>query len=593
MYVLFMPTEITTAQEDQGIIAWAITPIINLFVRMAVLLLAMVNAIFVWSIQLSVTHFSSLISKMTGINTGWIAARDVANLFFIFILLYTAIAHILDLGGVNIKKTVIKVIIVALFINFSLVMTRVVIDSGNVLATFFYERTGLSTNTDLPQTLGLVKSSGILKARSDESVGLAMKDFLTSYDGTSTAIQAMGTLVFILALAFVLGAAAIMFLWRSVVLIFLMVISPMAFLFSAVPGKEGLFGEWWSKLLSTTFFAPVYLLFMYISIVFIKGGEALKEKENIPLDPSLGFVGNTIGEIGFYIVGIGLLIASMYAAQKMGARFASGAISKFHSGLSTAGNFAQKNLINRPIRSTASKLAYKAASNETMRKFAAKNWILGGAQSALQTGGKYYKEAKDKTVKTKMARAKELATDRSGDIDTSILKDYADRQGKRYFGLSEKDAVFGATGIEARKKILKDRAKERQRQGYRDLPEIKDPETKEVILKAEPEDEGEYKKRKSDDLRITGRIEHDALKRERENLDELDREVAKANENLRKLEGAPESAKSSPADKSSLDPAKDKVRDAMKKRDEALKRIRGIERRLKLVEEAAGKDEES
>lgn len=70
----------------------------------------------------------------------WRIVRDFSNIFFILVLLFVSIKMILGLGGAEIKKMVVNVIIAALLINFSMFMTQVVIDSSNILALIFYNK---------------------------------------------------------------------------------------------------------------------------------------------------------------------------------------------------------------------------------------------------------------------------------------------------------------------------------------------------------------------------------------------------------------------------------------------------------------------
>ena len=66
--------------------------------------------------------------------------RDLANMFFIFILLYIAIATILEIAAYNAKALLARLIIVALLLNFSLFFTRVIIDASNIWGSAFYDR---------------------------------------------------------------------------------------------------------------------------------------------------------------------------------------------------------------------------------------------------------------------------------------------------------------------------------------------------------------------------------------------------------------------------------------------------------------------
>jgi len=81
----------------------------------------------------------SLSNKMINqpfVTEAWEAVRDVANMAFIFVLLYIAIATILNLG--DYKKLLVNLVIVALVINFSAFFTKIIIDASNIVALGFY-----------------------------------------------------------------------------------------------------------------------------------------------------------------------------------------------------------------------------------------------------------------------------------------------------------------------------------------------------------------------------------------------------------------------------------------------------------------------
>ncbi len=68
---------------------------------------------------------------------GWTIIRDIANLFFIFILLWIALSTIFDIDKYSIKNLLPRLIIAALLINFSLVFGMFVIRVANNVAGVF------------------------------------------------------------------------------------------------------------------------------------------------------------------------------------------------------------------------------------------------------------------------------------------------------------------------------------------------------------------------------------------------------------------------------------------------------------------------
>ncbi|MEK7110876.1 MAG: hypothetical protein AAB867_03415, partial [Patescibacteria group bacterium] len=94
------------------------------------------------------------------VSIGWGVARDVANLFFIFILLYIAIGFILQLSSYGDKKVLVTLIVVALLINFSLVISQNIINGSNLLANEFYDAISVTSSGSGTKDVSAVFISG-------------------------------------------------------------------------------------------------------------------------------------------------------------------------------------------------------------------------------------------------------------------------------------------------------------------------------------------------------------------------------------------------------------------------------------------------
>ena len=68
---------------------------------------------------------------------GWTVCRDIANMFFILFMVVIAFATILRIERYGVKQLLPKVIIIALLINFSMVLCFVLIDFTNIAANYF------------------------------------------------------------------------------------------------------------------------------------------------------------------------------------------------------------------------------------------------------------------------------------------------------------------------------------------------------------------------------------------------------------------------------------------------------------------------
>src|SRR3989338_2549351 len=92
-------------------------------------------------------NMSKLLDKIPVVDIGWKIFRDLANIFFIFILLWIAIGIILGINSGKNKEILVHLIAVALLMNFSLFITKTVIDASNIVALHFY---GLIINNTNP-----------------------------------------------------------------------------------------------------------------------------------------------------------------------------------------------------------------------------------------------------------------------------------------------------------------------------------------------------------------------------------------------------------------------------------------------------------
>lgn len=135
-----------------------------------------VYAVPAYILEKSAVFFNALINltlnsnlyKSGFISSAWEVVRDLSNIFFILVLLYIAIKVILGLGGSDVKKMIVNVIIMALLINFSMFFTKVIIDASNTLALVFYNKLNVVTKVNgvqenyIPLTVGERDVSGAM-----------------------------------------------------------------------------------------------------------------------------------------------------------------------------------------------------------------------------------------------------------------------------------------------------------------------------------------------------------------------------------------------------------------------------------------------
>lgn len=232
---------------------YAIFTVIGWFASIAV-------TIFGWVVDPAVYGPDGLFNKKS-IYDMWKFIRDFLNLFFILVLLYTAFTIVFQVAS-NYKKTLLSIVLAALFVNFSFPITRVIIDAGNVPMYYFINMMmGPSENSieSTQKSLGTVLSASKIK---DQLV----PKFSPS-DDYSKLIMAI---IFLFLFSMALLVLAIMLVVRLAALLLLVVFSPVGFAASIIPGLKKYSDMWWDKLMQYVLFGPAAMLMLYITTRFFE-----------------------------------------------------------------------------------------------------------------------------------------------------------------------------------------------------------------------------------------------------------------------------------------------------------------------------------
>ncbi len=225
--------------------------VINLVVDFVGLVLIGIAA----SVVNFVFNFQGFI-KVPAVQIGWTMTRDVANMAFILIMLAMAFGTILRYESYGWKKLLPRLVIMALLLNFSLLIAGAVIDVGNSLARFFITGGGDNDVGDLIMTS--IRAGSIAQLRNNVSAGstgTAVGSALNSLIMASV-IQ----LIFYVVIAFLLFALGFMMIYRIVHLWVQIIMAPLAWVGWAIPFASGSAKKWWTSFLQWAFF-PAYVGF--------------------------------------------------------------------------------------------------------------------------------------------------------------------------------------------------------------------------------------------------------------------------------------------------------------------------------------------
>lgn len=356
-----------------------------------------------FNVLLPISLDSKLFSDSVFVKNGWAIVRDLSNIFFILILIYTAIELILGLSH-DAKKNIIYVVSMAIVINYSMFFTSIPIDSSNILSLVFYNK--IEVSQKLPDgklrpyasSNGEKDVAGGMVAAFDPTTILTPDFFQTA--GTITipgqppikgeistsmliwiTILAGGIMYFAAYALFVSGLA---FLGRMLEFFVLIIFSPFAFMSFAEHTLKGVstigWSAWSKRLLETSFMAPIFMFFMYFIFLMINskifanvldkstGIESTAKKILLVTIPALmimilllkatSFAKKMSGTLGEMIIKGGQAVAGMAAGVAVGAATGGAALA---------------------ARGTVGRLGANLAENNWLRDIAATSGFARGA----------------------------------------------------------------------------------------------------------------------------------------------------------------------------------------------------------------------
>ena len=130
----FVAQATAPANPDPGLSIWDMlwSPIVSLLIGIQKLLGMFIEVSF--NLITSFIDVKIVRGMLTSdaVKETWTAVRDVCNLAFILTLLFSAFATIFHIEKYHIKTIIVKLVLMALLINFSSPITRFIIDTGNV-----------------------------------------------------------------------------------------------------------------------------------------------------------------------------------------------------------------------------------------------------------------------------------------------------------------------------------------------------------------------------------------------------------------------------------------------------------------------------
>jgi hypothetical protein len=214
-------------------------------------LLSAAISIFTWTVDVNV--FKAILSNNSAIYETWKVVRDIFNIAFILVLLFSAFATIFQVEKYNYKKILFTVVLMALLVNFSFPIARFIIDVSNSLMYTLIKE--LKINPE-----GANASVNIF-ARFSE---YANAHKILGGDTSGDIPTLLASIIFLFILMITFMVMAVLFLIRVIALAIIVIFSPIAFVGAILPGGLGS-GKWWDYLFKYSFFGPAMVFMIFVA----------------------------------------------------------------------------------------------------------------------------------------------------------------------------------------------------------------------------------------------------------------------------------------------------------------------------------------
>ena len=365
---------------------WVVKAVMVLLLTIVGLVITLMSAIIDFLINLSQNMVGSDL-----VRDGFRVTLGVANLGFVLAIIVIAFATILRIEGYEMKKTLSKLVIAAVLVNFSLGIAGVFIDFTNVFATFFIEKANPGVGGALSGSFEFGKE--MMNALNVQKL-IDVKSQVAAQVGTANTLGFQDLAAFFadiytnvlslfLALAFsvitliVFAALGVMLVVRYVYLTILLILMPLAWLFWIVPDLSHLWKKWWDKFLQWTFFLPAVTFFLYLAMLSSRGIDTvvtdwtLNEMQNKPTGATVAIEASVLqknaaaGLLGIFVK-LGLFMGALLAGQAMGIAGAKGGMD-IAKKMGTKFTGYKKGALGDKLGEYSEKLAKKASKVPLLR----------------------------------------------------------------------------------------------------------------------------------------------------------------------------------------------------------------------------------
>lgn len=266
-------------------------------------------------------HFENF-TTLPAIKEAWTVVRDLANMFFIVILLLIAFGTLFRIEAYSWKKLLPKMILAAVLINYSRAIIGVLVDASQIVMLTFAEAIAAAADVGIARAFNLSK----LLSFGDSTQGLTNESEVAANQADSKqrllGIAAAGLML--ATLVVVQLVYAVVLIGRLVMIWFLTVLYPLAIACMVLPATEKYFKQANELLARYITVGPMALFYLWLSMFIASKGNDLSTEitsnQLKELDPTYADsqgVSNALSAsvVSNFIIATMMLLAGMKMAQ--------------------------------------------------------------------------------------------------------------------------------------------------------------------------------------------------------------------------------------------------------------------------------------
>jgi len=206
-----------------------------------------------WSID---PHFINVPGYTKGavVDVGWPVVRDLANMAIVLVLVAIGLATALRIEEYYWRKTLPRLIVVALLINFSPVLLGLIVDFCNIIMYFFLDGLmGVDFITRIFASMHSIVASD-----------LGGFNFFNPVQQYIFFFKVIIIWIFYILLALIFLLYAFLFIIRRIAIWMLVIFSPIAFVAYILPDTKKLFSLWWNQFWNWSIIGVLCAFFLYL-----------------------------------------------------------------------------------------------------------------------------------------------------------------------------------------------------------------------------------------------------------------------------------------------------------------------------------------